>query len=256
VTFYKLRNAILLLSGLFVFLLSATSGAFSQDSAAPDALVASPDHYKLEFENEFVRVLRVHYGPHDTSPMHVHPAPGGVLVPLLEQNARLHGQDGSAQEVHFKIGQARWADSKPGTDLSFQTTHWEENLSDQPFELIRVEVKPGAVKAAQTTELNELDPLIVDPQHYHLEMENQFVKVIRCRIPPHDRVAMHHHPVGAVVIFMTDQNLRQTAADGAASEAHNKNGKAIWTEPTTHMGENMSELPYEYIRVDIKAAVR
>jgi hypothetical protein len=186
----------------------------------------------------------------------VHPAPGGVLVPLLEQNARLHGQDGSAQEVHFKIGQARWADSKPGSDFSFQTAHWEENLSDQPFELIRVEVKPRAVKEAKLMELNKLDPLVVDPQRYHLEMENEFVKVIRCRIPPHDKVVMHHHPMGSVVIFMTDQNLKQTAPDGATSEAHNKKGKTIWTEPTTHMGENVSDQPYEYIRVDIKAATR
>ena len=227
-----------------------------QSTSVPDALTASPDHYTLEFENQFVRVIRVRYGPHGTSPMHQHPAPGGVLVPLTDQNARLTGKDGSSQEVHFKTGQARWAVSKPGVDLSFQTTHWEENLSDKPFELIRVEVKPGAGKSAQTAALDKLDPVLVDPQHYHLEIENEFVKVIRCRIPAHDKVAMHHHPVGSVVIFMTDQNLKQTAPDGTVSEAHNKAGKVIWTEPTTHMGENVTDLPYEYIRVDVKAAVR
>ena len=252
--FQNIRNVLFLLAAVLALAYFGTGIALAQNASVPDALLASPDHYKLEFENEFVRVLRVHYGPHDTSPMHVHPAPGGVLVPLLEQNARLHGQDGSAHEVHFKIGQARWADSKPATDLSFQTTHWEENLSDQPFELIRVEVKP--MKTTRSAPLNKLDPLVVDPRHYHLEIENEFVKVIRCRIPPHDKVAMHHHPVGSVIIFMTDQNLQQTAADGTSFEAHNKKGKAIWTEPATHRGENVSDQPYEYIRVDIKAAVR
>ena len=99
-----------------------------------------------------------------------------------------------------------------------------------------------------------LDPLVVDPQHYHLEFENEFVKVIRCRIPPHDKVAMHHHSVGSVVIFMTDQNLRQTLADGTKQEAHHKAGELVWGEPTTHMGENYTDQPYEYVRVDIKAA--
>jgi hypothetical protein len=228
-----------------------------QGNAAPDALMSSPDHYKLEFENQFVRVIRVHYGGHDTSPMHVHPAPGGVLVPLLDQHARLHGKDGSAQEVHFTIGQARWADSRPGSDLSWQTTHWEENLSEQPFELIRVEVKPQpATQSAKVAAVaNSMDPLVVDPQHYHLVLENEFVKVIRCRIPPHDHVVMHRHTTDSVIIFMTDQNLKQTAPDGTVTQAHNQAGRAIWTHPTTHMGENISDQPYEYIRVDIKSAL-
>lgn len=100
----------------------------------------------------------------------------------------------------------------------------------------------------------DLDPLVVDPQHYHLEFENQYVKVIRCRIPPHDKVAMHHHPLGSVILFLTDQNLMQTEADGTRHEAHHKAGEVLWGEPSTHMGENISDRPYEYVRVDIKAA--
>jgi hypothetical protein len=101
-----------------------------------------------------------------------------------------------------------------------------------------------------------LDPLVVDPQHYHLEFENQYVKIIRCKIPPHDKVKMHHHPVGSVVVLITDQNLRQTEADGKVAEAHRQAGAAFWADPTTHMGENISDQPYEYVRVDIKAATR
>jgi quercetin dioxygenase-like cupin family protein len=111
--------------------------------------------------------------------------------------------------------------------------------------------KPGEPVAGGQ---QSLDPLVVDPQHYHLEFENAFVKVIRCRIPPHDKVAMHQHPVGAVIIFMTDQNLRQTLPDGTEQEAHHKAGEVLWAEPTTHRGENYTDKPYEYIRVDIKAA--
>ena len=113
----------------------------------------------------------------------------------------------------------------------------------------------GAERAEVVAEGQQsLDPLVVDPQHYHLEFENEFVKVIRCRIPPHDKVARHHHPVGAVIIFMTDQNLRQTLLNGTKQEAHHKAGEVLWAEPSTHMGENYTDQPYEYIRVDIKAA--
>jgi len=102
--------------------------------------------------------------------------------------------------------------------------------------------------------MQNLDPLVVDPQHYHLEFENQYVKIIRCKIPPHESVKMHHHPVGSVVVLVTDQNLKQTEEDGRVAEAHRKAGLAFWADPTTHMGENISDKPYEYVRVDIKAA--
>src|SRR5579872_2463002 len=51
---------------------------------------------------------------------------------------------------------------------------------------------------------------VADPEHYHLEFENEYVRVIRCRIPARDKVKMHNHPFGSVIIFMTDQNLHQT----------------------------------------------
>jgi hypothetical protein len=63
---------------------------------------------------------------------------------------------------------------------------------------------------------------VEDPEHYKLEFENEFVRVIRCRIPGRDKVKMHNHPVGSVIIFMTDQNLHQTLESGKTEEAHNK----------------------------------
>ena len=110
--------------------------------------------------------------------------------------------------------------------------------------------------ALPLTGMENLDPLVVDPQHYKLEFENQYVKIIRCKIPPHDKVKMHHHPVGSVVVLVTDQNLKQTEEDGKVGEAHRKAGAAFWADPVTHMGENISDKPYEYVRVDIKAATR
>ncbi len=40
---------------------------------AQDAVKVDPKHYKVEFENRSVRVLRVKYGPHEKSVMHSHP---------------------------------------------------------------------------------------------------------------------------------------------------------------------------------------
>jgi quercetin dioxygenase-like cupin family protein len=98
---------------------------------------------------------------------------------------------------------------------------------------------------------------VADPEHYHLEFENEYVRVIRCRIPAHDKVKMHNHPFGSVIIFMTDKNLHQTLESGKTEEAHNKAGHILWGNGSQaqHMGENVTDQPYEYIRVDIKAAL-
>ena len=98
---------------------------------------------------------------------------------------------------------------------------------------------------------------VADPQHYHLEFENEYVRVIRCRIPGRDKVKMHNHPFGSVIVFMTDQNLHQTLENGTTEEAHHKAGQIVWGNGSQmqHMGENETDQLYEYIRVDIKAAL-
>ncbi len=97
---------------------------------------------------------------------------------------------------------------------------------------------------------------VEDPEHYRLEFENEYVRVIRCRIPARDKVKMHNHPLGSVIIFMTDQNLHQTLENGTTEEAHNKAGHVLWVNgsQSRHMGENVTDQLYEYIRVDVKAA--
>jgi quercetin dioxygenase-like cupin family protein len=110
---------------------------------APDVSVVAPDEYHIEFENDYVRVARVKSPPHVKVPMHSHPPPGGVIVTLTDQDSRVTGRDGSSREIHYKPGQVRWAVSTPGADLSTQSAHIEENLSDKPLEVIRIDVKPA-----------------------------------------------------------------------------------------------------------------
>src|ERR1035437_1123169 len=119
-----------------------------------------------------------------------------------------------------------------------------------------------ALQAAQNTnpapqaEGLDMSPECTVPDHYHLEFENEYVRVIRCRIPGRDKVKMHNHPFGSVVIFMTDQNLHQTLENGTTEEAHNRAGHFLWAtgSQARHMGENITDQLYEYLRVDIKAA--
>ena len=119
----------------------AQSGASSAD-----APLAVPDMYRVDLENEFVRVVRVRYPAHSSGAMHSHPAPGALIVPLTDQDARVKGQDGSMREIHVKAGQVRWAVATPGKDLSTFSAHAEDNLADRPFEILRIEPKVAACR--------------------------------------------------------------------------------------------------------------
>jgi uncharacterized RmlC-like cupin family protein len=107
------------------------TGSHQSIASALDPLKIDPKHYKLEFENDQVRVSRVHIGPHETTPMHEHPL-NRVTVFLTDQSFSVTTKDGKAEAVQHKAGEAAW-----GTPL----THKEENVSDKAFEAVLIEIK-------------------------------------------------------------------------------------------------------------------
>ena len=115
-------------------------------AAIADAPLADPQNYRVEMENEYVRVVRVKYAAHSKGLMHAHPSPGALIVPLTDQDVRVTGPDGSTREVHARAGQPRWAVATPGKDLSTYSAHAEDNLADRPFEILRIEPKPAACR--------------------------------------------------------------------------------------------------------------
>ena len=74
-------------------------------ATAQDPIKVEPAHYKLAFENEYVQVVNVHYGPHEKSSLHAHP--GGVVVILTEGHLRFTDEHGKTQEVFAKPGESR-----------------------------------------------------------------------------------------------------------------------------------------------------
>src|SRR5262249_36208616 len=96
-------------------------------------------HYKVEFENAQVRVLRITYGPHEKSVMHKHP--NAVAVFMTDSNTTFHFPKKPDQPVTSKAGTTMW---------NAATTHLPENTGDQPFEVILVELKSKPVKKTTT----------------------------------------------------------------------------------------------------------
>lgn len=96
-----------------------------------DPVKIDPKHYKVEFENDQVRVLRVKIEAHGTVPMHQHSV-NRVTVFLTDQYFRVKDSQGRVETMKHKAGAAVW-----GTPA----IHAEENLSDHPFEVLAIELK-------------------------------------------------------------------------------------------------------------------
>ena len=97
---------------------------------AQDPTKVESKHYKLAFENEWVQVVDVHYGPHEKSGLHDHP--GGVVVVLTAGHLRFTDQDGKTKEVFAKPGESRWYPA---------FKHKVENLGDTTYDAVYIGIK-------------------------------------------------------------------------------------------------------------------
>ena len=114
--------------GSIVFAFLAIGVVFAQDPTKVEST-----HYKLAFENEFVQVVDVHYGPHEKSSLHSHP--GGVVVVLSGGHLRFTFQDGTSKEVFAKPGESRWFPA---------FKHRVENLGNTSYDAVYIGIKTKA----------------------------------------------------------------------------------------------------------------
>jgi len=109
---------------------SSVTALVSGAVVAQDPIVKDAKHYKVTFENEQVRVLKITYGPKEKSVMHEHP--NGVAIFLTVGKISFQQADGKSQDVAVKAGDSMFA---PGGK------HLPENTGDKPFEVVLVELK-------------------------------------------------------------------------------------------------------------------
>ena len=104
--------------------------------AAQDAVKVDPNHYSVVSENNEVRILKIHYGPHEKSVMHSHP--DSVVVFLTDGKVQFTDKDGKKTDADFKPGQSQFTPAQ---------VHLPENTGDQAMEGILVELKGKSTKA-------------------------------------------------------------------------------------------------------------
>jgi hypothetical protein len=95
-----------------------------------DALTVDPKHYRLDMENDRVRVLRLTLQGDEAVPVHDDRA--GLLVCVTECHIRCTRPDGRVQDIHLQAGETRWVS---------EDTRSLKNLSPMPMEMLYIEMK-------------------------------------------------------------------------------------------------------------------
>ncbi len=229
-----MKNLIYLVLGVMFFV----SVFAVKPSAAQDPVAVDAKHYKVEFENAAVRILRVHYGAKEKSAMHEHP--DAVAVSMGNMRGKFSFPTGASQIRTFKNGQVRWTPAE---------THLPQNLGSKSFEVILVELKGGGDVGSMPDSSN--DAAKVDPKHHKVELENDRVRVLRVKIAPHEKPKMHAHPA-SVAIFLTTATMRSTAEDGTKTNTKAKPGMVVWRDAVKHQTENIGKTPLEAIVIELK----
>ena len=123
-----------------VLICFAATAVFAQDPTKVES-----SHYHVSAENEHVTVISIHYGPHEKSAIHDHPA--GVVVNITKAHLRFIDPNGKVQEVWGDPGEARWFPP---------LKHRVENIGDTAYNGVYI-VFHGKSAAANKGNSSELD---------------------------------------------------------------------------------------------------
>lgn len=100
-----------------------------------DPAVTNPEHYRVVFENEHVRVLEYRDAPGDRTTPHAHP--DSVMYTLSGFRRRLYAADGGTRDVEMPAGTTRWLPAQQ---------HAGHNIGETETHVIFVELKRGAAE--------------------------------------------------------------------------------------------------------------
>ena len=203
-----------------VLTLFASALLHAQNAPAPAAIAQRLDTPQ-------VRVYVATLQPHTPSISRNGHATNRVLI-YMDDGAMTVKEGADTTTITFKRGDVRW---RPASGA-----YTAENISDHPIRILEIDLKGPPKGPAPVT---KLDPVTVDAKHYKVELENEYVRVLRVHYEPREKGQTHEHILNRVVVYLNDQTNAK-ADDVRVSGA------------ATHAEENASDRAADRIAVELK----
>jgi len=220
-------------------------------AGAQDPVKVVPNAYKLDFENEWVKILRVHYAANEKISEHDHPQTGAAYVYLSD----------SGPVIFKHIGLSYGAVTRPAVKarsfrLWFATkeTHEVENPNDTPSDFLRIEFKTAVANPRGLRGKFQPEEYPANENFQKVHFENEQLRVTRLAIAPQNKLALSISATEpALLVALTPASLKFTKGKNKPSKLQLGLGKPVWIEQEAMVEyENVGAAPVEFLRFDLK----
>jgi len=218
---------------------------------AQDPLKVAPQAYKLEFENEWVKVVRVHYGPREKIPAHDHTERAAAYVYLNDGGPVIF------KHIGLEYGPITRPATKAGSFRLYKAikeVHEVENTSDLPSDFLRVEFKTRIVdeKTLRGRFHREARP---DGENYKkVQFEDEQIRVTRLICEPGKKLDIPASASGpALLVSLSPAHLKLAGQKGKTVRLKLEPGKTGW-QPADQQAklENSGSAPADLLRFEFK----
>ncbi len=220
-------------------------------ATAQDPLKTLPENYKLQFENEWVKVTRVYYPPQSKLAAHEHTPTASAYVYLNDGGPVIF------KHIDKEYGAVKRPATKAGSFRLYkgiQEHHEVENTSDLPSDFLRVEFKTQVVneKSLYGRFFRETYP--AGENFQKVQFENEQIRITRlvCATGKTlDLATSATEPV--LLIALSPAQLKVASGKGKASPMKFALGQAKWIAAGhQEQLENTGDAPAEVLRFDFK----
>ena len=219
-------------------------------ASAQDPTKILPQAYKLELENDWVKVTRVHYAPHEKLPAHQHTETGSAYVYLND----------SGPVVFNHIGLDYGAVTRPATKAGsfrlyrgLKEIHEVENLSDLPSDFLRVEFKTEPIndKTLRGRFFREVYP--AGENFQKVQFENEQIRITRLVCAPRKKLETSTSAEPALLVALVPSDFILHRGKGKSAPLRLEMGQPKWVAVGQQERlENAGSAPAELLRFDFK----
>lgn len=218
---------------------------------AQDPVKVAPQAYKLDFENDWVKVLRVHYAPKEKIPEHDHPATAAAYVYLND----------SGPVIFKHVGLSYGAITRPAVKArafrlwyAVKETHEVENTGDTPSDFVRIEFKTDPVIPRGLHGKYQPEEYPEAQNFQKVQFENEQIRATRLAVAPRQKLAVStaaNEP--ALIVAITPASFTIKKGKAGPSKLSLEAGKTMWFEQGLDAEfENTGGAPAEMLRFDLK----
>lgn len=97
------------------------------------------------------------------------------------------------------------------------------------------------------------DPIVTNPDLYHVVLENERVRVLEYRDRHGDRTTPHSHPDSVMITFSAFR--RRLISGDRTADVDLEPGLVRWLDAQSHVGENIGDTETHVIFVELKESI-